>query len=181
MIEARRCHRQLRAKQRGAVALRRGSECLQAIAACVSRAPAGSALRKALVTVAQVVALIAVNQLAFRIVFMLTLPGPAGVAGIIVLLGFVSSRLAPARWVDKGASLLRLYGAPVAILIALGIAARGDPFVSQELAIALTLLASATAAGFAVVGRMHRNLRSPAPRPRMLAATPAGYAGLTFT
>jgi putative effector of murein hydrolase LrgA (UPF0299 family) len=180
MIEARLRHRQLRAKQRGAVALRRGRERLQAIAACVSRAPAASALRKTLVTVAQVFALIAGNHLAIRIVFLLTLPGPAGVAGIIILLAFLSSRLAPARWVEKGVALLPLHGAPMLILIALGIAACGGLFLAPELAAALTPLAGA-AAGFAVAGRMrHVFVRTPSP-PRGLAVASGAYARLTFT
>lgn len=182
MIEARRRHRQLRAKQRSAVTLRRGPERLLAIVAdCVGRAPVGSALKKTLITVAQVFALIAINQLAFRIAFILTLPGPAAVTGSIMLLGFLSNRIAATRWTDECLAHLRRCRPPVAILIALGIAWVGGLFVTRELATMLTLLASG-AAGIAIAARMRPLIVRVSPRPtRACTGPPSANAGLTFT
>ena len=176
MLEARRHHRQLRATQRDAVALRRGDdERLQAIAyGRICCAPPAPVLKRMLLAAVQVFALIAMSQLAFRIACLLTLPGPAGVAGTIMLLGFLSSRFGPSRWAVKGVALLRRHWAPVVVLAALGIAAGDDLIVIRQLAPALTLLAG-TAVSVAITRRMQRgsSIRLPRPWTRTLVGIPS--------
>ena len=169
MLEARRRHRQLRAKQRGAVAPRHGLDHgLPAAPAPRGQVAAVSALaRDLLVKALQVVALIALNQLGYRVAMWLDLPLPGKVAALIVLFSVLSRRIAAARWIERAVALLIKHLPPLVTPVVVGIMAYGDLFLDHGLATALTLLGSAVV-GMAIARRMQRF--RPGTRMRVLAS-----------
>ena len=169
MLEARQRHRQLRAKQRGAVAPRHGLEHRRPAAPAPSdQVAAVSALgRDLLVKALQVVALIALNQLGYRVAVWLDLPVPGKVAALIVLFSVLSRRIAPARWIEKAMALLIERLPRLLIPVVVGIMAYGDLFLDHGLATALTLLGGAVV-GIAIARRVRRFRRDT--RMRVLAS-----------
>jgi len=99
MLEARRRHRHLREKQRGAVATRRGSEHRPPAAAAAPQVrPATSAVaRKVMVRALELLAAIALSQLGYRLASWLALPVPGSVVAVGILFSLLSNRLVPAR------------------------------------------------------------------------------------
>jgi holin-like protein len=146
MLEARRRHRHLREKQRGAVATRRGPEHRPPAAAAAPQVrPATYAARKVMVRALQVLAAVALSQLGYRLASWLALPVPGSVVAVGMLFSLLSNRLVPARWFDKAVALLIKHLPMLVILVAVGILMFGDLVTARGLAIALTLLGSAIA------------------------------------
>ena len=176
MLEARRRHRHLREKQRGAVATRRGPEHRPPAAAAAPQVrPATSVARKVMVRALQVLAAVALSQLGYRLASWLALPVPGSVVAVGILFSLLSNRLVPARWFDKAVALLIKHLPMLVILVAVGTLMLGDLVTARGLAIALTLLGSAIA-GLAIPRMLGR--ASPLFARRHLDP---GRAQLTFT
>jgi holin-like protein len=176
MLEARRRHRHLREKQRGAVATRRGPEHRPAAAAAPQVRPATSAVaRKVMVRALELLAAVALSQLGYRLASWLALPVPGSVVALGMLFSLLSNRLVPARWFDKAVALLIKHLPMLVILVAVGILMFGDLVTARGLAIALTLLGSAIA-GLAIP-RMLGRAQSLLARRHL----DPGPAQLTFT
>jgi holin-like protein len=178
MLEARRRHRHLREKQRGAVATRRGPEHRPpaAAAAAPQVRPATSAVaRKVMVRALELLAAVALSQLGYRLASWLALPVPGSVVAVGILFSLLSNRLVPARWFDKAVALLIKHLPMLVILVAVGILMFGDLVTARGLAIALTLLGSAIA-GLAIPRMLGR--ASPLLARRQLDPGPVQ---LTFT
>ena len=176
MLEARRRHRHLREKQRGAVATRRGPEHRPPAAAAAPHVrPASAVARKVIVRALEILAAVALSQLGYRLAPWLALPVPWSVVAVGVLFSLLSNRLVPARWFDKAVALLIKHLPMLVILVAVGILMFGDLVTARGLAIALTLLGSAIA-GLAIPRMLGR--ASPLFTRRHLDP---GRAQLTFT
>jgi holin-like protein len=146
MLEARRRHRHLREKQRGAVATRRGPGYWPpAAAAAPQDRPATFVARMVMVRALQVLAAVALSQLGYRLASWLALPVPGSVVAVGMLFSLLSNQLVPARWFDKAVALLIKHLPTLVILVAVGILMFGDLVTARGLAIALTLLGSAIA------------------------------------
>ena len=147
MLEARRRHRHLREKQRGAVATRRGPEHRPPAAAAAPqvRAATSAVARKVMVRALELLAAVALSQLGYRLASWLALPVPGSVLAVGILFSLLSNRLVPARWFDKAVALLIKHLPMLVILVAVGILMFGDLVTARGLAIALTLLGSAIA------------------------------------
>ena len=178
MLEARRRHRHLREKQRGAVATRRGPDrrppaatanprLHPATATEVARQVAGKALK--------LLALVALSQLGYRLASWMALPVPGSVVAVGMLFSLLSNRIVPARWFDKAVALLLKHLPMLVILVAVGILMFGDLFTARGLAVALTLSGSAIA-GLAI-SRMLRRTPPLSARRRPDSGPPQ----LTFT
>jgi holin-like protein len=169
MLEARQRHRQLRAKQRGAVAPRHGPGRGRPAAPAARRqiAAVSAQARDLLVKAVQFAALIALNQLGYRVAVWLDLPVPGKVAALIVLFSVLSRRIAPARWIEKAMALLIKHLPLLLIPVVVGIMTYGDLFLDRGLATALTLLGSVVV-GIAIAGRVWRF--RPDARMRVLAS-----------
>jgi holin-like protein len=177
MLEARRRHRHLREKQRGAVATRRGPEHRPpATAAAPQVRPATSVVaRKVMVSALELLAAVALSQLGYRLASWLALPVPGSVVAVGMLFSLLSHRLVPARWFDKAVALLIKHLPMLVILVAVGILMFGDLVTAHGLAIALTLLGGAIA-GLAIPRVLSR--AQPLLARRHLDPDPAQ---LTFT
>jgi holin-like protein len=161
MLEARRRHRHLREKQRGAVATRRGPDRRPPAAAADPRphpATATEVARKVVVKALKLIAVVALSQLGYRLASWMALPVPGSVVAVGMLFSLLSNRIVPARWFDKAVALLIKHLPMLVILAAVGILMFGDLITIRGLAIALTL------SGSAVVGlAISRLLRRPRP------------------
>jgi holin-like protein len=122
----------------------------------------------------QVAALIALNQLGYRVAVWLDLPVPGKVAALIVLFSVLSRRIAPARWIEKAMALLIKHLPLLLIPVVVGIMAYSDLFLDSGLATALTLFGSVVV-GIAIARRVWRF--RPGTRMRVLASPARSAAG----
>ncbi len=178
MLEARRRHRHLREKQRGAVAIRRGPDRRPPAATAdprPHRATTTEVARNVAVKALKLLALVALSQLGYRLASWMALPVPGSVVAVGLLLSLLSNRIVPARWFDKAVALLLKHLPMLVILVAVGILMFGDLITARGLAIALTLSGSAIA-GFAI-SRLLRRTSPPSGRQQ----PDPGPTQLTFT
>jgi hypothetical protein len=113
MHEARRRHRHLREKQRGAVANRRGPDPRPPAATADPRpypATATEVARKVAVKALKLLAMVMLSQLGYRLASWMALPVPGSVVAVGMLFSLLSNRIVPARWFaqlsEKAAALL---------------------------------------------------------------------------
>ena len=143
MLEARRRHRQLRAKQRRAVAPRHGLEHRRPAAA---RRPASAPeFARHVAKALKFFAFVVLSQLGYRLASWVVLPVPGSVVAVGILLSLLSGRFMPTRWAQRLAAMLLKHLPVCMILVAVALLALDDPLTARGLAIALTLLVGAIA------------------------------------
>jgi holin-like protein len=106
--------------------------------------------KRALISI-QIAALLLISQAGHAFVGALQLPFPGNLVGMLMLFALLTSGMIRLEWVEAGASLLVRHLAFFFIPIAVGLMAFGDLFVSQGVAIVVTLTVSA-AVGIWVAG-----------------------------
>ena len=119
---------------------------------------------KALVLVAQVAGLLAINKIGYLVADALDLPLPGNLVGMLLLLALLGTGLVPLRWVEATASLLLRHLAFFFIPITVGLMGFWDLFRDNGAAILLTLVVSA-AAGIFVAGVSSQRLGAGRGRP----------------
>ena len=92
----------------------------------------------ALITI-QLAALLLLGQAGYAFVGALQLPLPGNLVGMLMLFALLTSGVIRLEWVEAGASLLVRHLTFFFIPIAVGLMALGDLFVSQGVAIVVTL------------------------------------------
>ena len=95
------------------------------------------------VLLAQLLALLLINQAGYAVVSVHHLPVPGNLLGMLFLLILLVTGVVPLRWIEASASLLIRHLAFFFIPIAVGLMAFGELFLDNGLAILLTLVVSA--------------------------------------
>ena len=116
-------------------------------------------MKTALLILLQVALLLIVNQAGYAVVTALHLPVPGNLLGMLLLLALLVSGLLPLRSIEAGASLLIRHLAFFFVPITVGLMGFADLFLSNGLAILLTLVVSAVV-GICVAGLSAQRLAS---------------------
>jgi len=117
------------------------------------------------VLLAQILALLLINQAGYAVVSVLHLPVPGNLLGMLFLLILLVTGALPLRWIETSASLLIRHLAFFFIPIAVGLMAFGELFLDNGVAILLTLVVSA-AVGIWVSGLSAQRLGAWARRTK---------------
>jgi holin-like protein len=123
-------------------------------------------MKTPLVLVAQLAALLVLNQLGYAVAAALHLPLPGNLLGMLFLFALLATGVVPVTWVEASSSLLVRHLAFFFIPITVGLMGLGDVFLANGPAILVTLLVSAVL-GICVAGLSSQRLASR--RQRTLA------------
>jgi holin-like protein len=100
-------------------------------------------MKRLFIILAQIAALLVVNEAGYAVVDALRLPLPGNLVGMLFLLALLVSGLVRLEWVESGALLLIRHLAFFFIPITVGLMGFAQLFLDHGLAILTTLIASA--------------------------------------
>ena len=120
-------------------------------------------MRRSIVLVIQVVALLLISQAGYAVATALALPVPGNLLGMLLLLGLLLCGAVRPRWIEGSASLLLRHLAFFFVPITVGLMGFAALLATDGVAILVTLLVSAVV-GLCVAGLTSQALATRRPR-----------------